>query len=244
MPSARAAIIRSLRSQIQRLEARSHSADHAIAPFDFPLHRLLPDGRLPPGSLMELLSAAEGAGAWTMALLLARQTYGMDRVLVIIDGQGQFYPPAAVRMGIDLDRTIIIHATDRQDAHAAAATSLRCTRVGAVIGWCPQLTMPESRRLQLAAEAGGGYGFFLRPGTAQRMPSLAAVRWLLKPLPSKESCRRVHVEVFKCRGATLAQALVVEIDDETGRVRLPAEMADPKTITRRARVARPARRTG
>src|SRR5262249_29098673 len=96
-----------LSEQIRELETGRHSAAASVIPFGFAaLDDVLPDGGLPAGSLVELLSASDGAGAWTLALLLARQAAGQQKALVVIDRTGCFYPPAAAKLGIDLQRTI------------------------------------------------------------------------------------------------------------------------------------------
>ncbi len=50
------------------------------------------------GALVELLEAEEGIGAWTLALCLARRACGDHKVLVVVDGEGRFYPPAAAQL--------------------------------------------------------------------------------------------------------------------------------------------------
>src|SRR6185437_15597607 len=58
----------------------------------------------------------------------------------------------------------------------------RCPGVGATLARIDRLDDPAFRRLQLAAEAGGGRGFLLRPFRASREPSWASVRLLITPL--------------------------------------------------------------
>jgi protein ImuA len=196
---------------------------------------------LPAGALVELLEAAEGAGAWTLALLMARAACGQRRVLVVADLEQCFYPPAAAKLGIDLERAIVIRPPRPRDAYVAMDQALRCPAVGAAIGWHDRLSALDCRRLQLAAESGGGVGFLLRPRGSLRAPSFAAVRLLVTPLASTQPARRMRIDVLRCQGgisryrepggtgpARLAgptPSLVLEIDDETGDVHPSAGLA-------------------
>jgi hypothetical protein len=142
-----------------------------------------------------------------------------------------FYPPAASRLGINLRRTLVIRTKQGKDALAALAQSLRCQAVGAVIGPWERLAARDFRRLQLAAEAGGGIAFLLRPVLAQGNPSFAAVRLLLSPLATREGRRRLQVEVIRLRFGKAGQSLLVEVDDETGHVRVLSPLAAAKATT-------------
>jgi protein ImuA len=200
---------------------------------------LLPglDRDLPGGALVELLAAAEGSGSWTLALLMGKQACGERNILVIADEQRCFYPPAAVRLGIDLRRLLVIRSQRRADILSALVQSLRCSAVGAAIGRFERLTAAEYRSLQLAAETGSGMGFLLRPVSALRAPSFAVARLLITPMASTGACRRVRVEVVRNRGGKTGHAFVLEIDDETGHVCLSAPVAAATTGTRPARAS-------
>lgn len=270
-------LIEHLARRIRAIEQKERRP--AATPFeDATLEKILPQVR--GGSLVELLSAIPGAGAWTLALLLAKQMCGERKALVIADAQNSFYPPAACKLGIDLDRTIVVRVLSptrkqvagakpwhswhpwhpppfsqcfvrgkdakppnasvlstsargtRSSLFAAIVQSLRCPAVGAVMSWFDHLPSLDFRRLQLAAEAGGGLGLLLRPASALRAPSFAAARLLVTPVPSgKEDVRRMHIEAVRMRGKT-GQSVIVEVNDETGDVHLPAELATAKTRSR------------
>jgi protein ImuA len=207
------------------------------------LEEAFSDRCLPAGSLVELLPLAEGAGAWTLALLMGKQACGESKALIIADGQRCFYPPAACKLGIDLRRTLVIRPRQREKALAALVQSLRCVGVGAVIGKFEQVSSAEVRRLQLAAETGGGVGFLLLPESARRAPSFATVRLVIQTLVSrpehdpanakrKQLPRRIQVEVARLRGGKSGQFFLLEVDDETGHVRVPAPMATAATVAR------------
>jgi protein ImuA len=184
---------------------------------------------LAAGALVELLGETDGAGAWTLGLYWARHACAEGRTLVLVDARGWFYPPAAAALGVDLEHVLLVRPTSWPDCCAALDQALRCAAVGAVVGWCERLRAAEAQRLRLAAEAGGGLGLILRPLGAARGPSFADLRLRISPSLSTDVMRRVRIEVLRWRGRGCGgkegQALIVEIDDETGHVRVPAGLA-------------------
>jgi hypothetical protein len=244
-----------LAQRIADIEANERPLVQSVIPLGITgLQEVFPEGSLPAGSLVELLSLAEGAGAWTLALLLGKQACGESKVLVVADGQYCFYPPAACKLGIDLRRTLVIRPKRRESTLAALVQSLRCPAVGTVIGKFDRVSSAEVRRLQLAAETGGGVGFLLLPESARRTPSFAAVRLVIRAVacvsrsehdtPSAkrkprttEHHRLIHVEVARLRGGKSGQTFLLEVDDETGHVRVPAPLAAAKTVARSAHAA-------
>jgi hypothetical protein len=206
-----------LSEQIRRLEGGIRPSEAASIPLGAGLRELLPGG-LAAGSLVELFPREPGAGAWTLALVLARYACGDCKTLLIADAERSFYPPAARKFGLDVARTVIVRPRRPGEALLALAQSLRCAAIGAAIGAFERLDDRDNRRLQLAAEAGGAVGILVRPIVALHMPSFAAVRLVLEPLPSLRGRRRVRVE----RPGTAVPGLSglgVEIDDATGHVR-------------------------
>ena len=71
---------------------------------------------------------------------------------------------------------------------------LRCPAVAAVVADAGECTPVASRRLQLAAEAGGGYGLLARPVWEARESSAAKQRWLMKPQPTNEKFPRWRLQ--------------------------------------------------
>jgi protein ImuA len=229
-------MLRALRRRIEEIEscqrplARSRVSSGVAA-----LDALLPEGGLRRGMLVELLSATDGAGAWTLGLELARQACGEQQVLVVVDEQSWFYPLAASRLGLDLRRCLLIRPGCWQDAYAAICQSLLCGAVGGVIGWCARVGMVDYQRLRLAAERGGGLGFLVRPPEALRSPACASARLLVSPIASGDPARRLRVEVLRGRGR--GQALTLELDDETSDVRPLSGVAPPAAPAQRAQTS-------
>ena len=209
------------------------------------LDRLFPDGGVARGTLVEWLAEDAGSGAMWLALVAAREACHGYGPLVVIDGRGTFYPPAAAGMGIDLERLIVVRPTTARDETWALDQSLRCQEVGAVVCLTDRLHQRTARRLQLAAEGSGGVGLLVRPASARSEPCWAEVRLLVEPRAGTTG-RRLEIELLKTRGTVASELdgqselagqgrLELEIDDETGVVR---------AVTRLVSTAAPRRSSG
>jgi protein ImuA len=183
------------------------------------LGELFPDGRLSSGSLIELLPSVPGAGAWTLALLLAKHACGERKTLLITDAEHSFYPPAAPQYGIELDRTILVRPRTASDAMLALGQALRCSAIGAALGAVERLSDRDGRRLQLAAESGGAIGVLVRPIGSLGAPSFAATRLRVEPMPSGRGLRRMRLTVLRCRGGYEGKTMAMEVDNATSHVR-------------------------
>jgi protein ImuA len=191
------------------------------------LDGLLPDRGLPSGTIIEWLGVGSGHGATTLALKVAGNLLQGDSTCFVIDERREFYPPGVARRVGFLDKVIVVHPANARDALWALEQSLRCSGVTVVVGWIDKVDDHAYRRLQLAAEAGGGIGLLLRSASYRPQPSWAGIRVLVEPLPAFSDYtssayvagRRLRVELVHCRGRICGEAVELEIDDETGDVR-------------------------
>jgi protein ImuA len=138
---------------------------------------------------------------------------------------------------LPLERLVFFRPRSREDLLWGCEQALRCPGVSATLAGIDRLNDREFRRLQLAAEAGGGLGLLLRPGSAQAEPSWAEVRWKVEPRAALASVqgRWVHIELLRCRGRIDGGARLLEIDDVTHAVRLASPMAPPEVAARPTR---------
>jgi len=201
------------------------------------LDRILPQQGFRRGSLVEWLARGDGTAVETLAMLSAREASRNHGAVVVIDPNGEFYPPAAVRLGIDADRLVIVRTTGTADNAWALQQVVRCPGTAAVLAWpelhCGKLDSRTLRRLQLAAEQSGVIGLLIRPDRARYEPSWADVRLLIEPLPLRiRQRRRLRIHLLRCRGGTGGRSVDVEIDDETHTVYPAAELAGPANIGR------------
>jgi len=234
---ARRQLLRTLKERIAGIERAGPPAGQTpIASGCPPLDRLLPAQGFRRGTLVEWLAAGDGTGAQTLALGTARQACREGGALVVLDEAREFYPPAAVRLGIEPDRLIVVRAANPADNTWALDQALRCLGVAAVLAWPAKLDGRTFRRLQLAAEQGGNLGLLIRPQRARHEPSWADVRLLVEPLPSAGPAerRRLRIELLRSRGNVSDRGVEVEIDDETRTVHPVARLARPADHPRAA----------
>jgi hypothetical protein len=181
--------IQRLGSQIRRIEAEgAGAAGPAISSGSPHLDRLLPHGGFPQGSFVEWMAASAASGAALLALCAARQAAGDEDLIVVIDRTGTFYPPAAAGLGIRYAQLVVVRPQNARDHHWAIDQSLRCGGAAAVIAWpeTQKRAVNQFRRWQLAAEAGGMLGLFIRSEADRAEPSWAAARLLVEPLVASD----------------------------------------------------------
>ena len=170
LPFDQPALLAALRARVARLENAGREA--APGPALVPLCDGLPVAGLARGGLHELLAASPGAGAGFAAVLLG---LAGGTVLWIAGGAARTmpWPPGLARCGLPPERLVLLRADRPEDAFWAMEESLRCPAVGGALLALDarqeaMLTLTATRRLQLAAEAGGGIGLLLRPHCAQQ----------------------------------------------------------------------------
>jgi hypothetical protein len=234
---ARGPLVEALRQRIAQLEgSRRPKSDLPLSTGCEALDRLLPGRGLHRGTLVEWLASGDGSGAESLALVAAREACREGGPLVVFDPARQFYPPEAARMGIDLDRLIVVQAASPTDNLWALDQALRCPGVAASLAWPEKLDSRTFRRLQLAAEQGGGLGLLLRPEEVRQEPSWADVRFWVRPLPCGDprAGRRLSVQLLRSRQGG-GGSVEVEFLDEARVVHLAPSRARPADPRRAAR---------
>ena len=207
------ALLAALRARVARME-RTGRARTVREPVPVCDGLEVPGGGLARAALHEVLAANPGCGTALCALLLSR-TGGT--VLWITAGAGDLvpWPPGLAGMGLAPARLILVRAARWVEALWAMEETLRCPAVtGALLcpGWEADgseaaLDLTATRRLQLAAEAGGALGLLLRRDDERRRqePSAATTRWRIAPLPVLRreqdlEASRWHLDLLRARG--------------------------------------------
>lgn len=210
-----------------------------------PLDDRLPEGGLPPGSLVEWLGPVEGGGAGTLLFLVAGSRLQSGGVGIVIDRDHRFYPPATGFSDEMLARTIVLRAGNESDTLWALEQSLRCPGVAFVVCRLDRVQPNAYRRLKLAAETGGGLGLFPREERCRSQSSWADLRLLVEPVskvgwavPTKRTLqkhrgghsppyelRRLRLHILHHRGRAAGDVIELEIDYETGDVRTAPALA-------------------
>jgi protein ImuA len=174
----KAALIAALRARIARLD-RSAPAPHGGLPLSPAIDAALPGNGLARAALHEVLAEEPGAAAGFCALLLARA----GGTVLWIAAEPDAWPPGLARFGLAPADLILVQAARRTEALWAMEESLRCPGVAGALLLIETLDMTAARRLQLAAEAGGGIGLLLRPAAAVLGATVAMTRWRVAALP-------------------------------------------------------------
>ena len=201
------------------------------------LDRRLPEGGLALGCLHEVAGASpafEHAAAPIafVAGILARLK---GPVLWCVKRRDLFAPGLAA-VGLHPDRVLYAESYRDGDVLPLMEEGLRSPGLAGVVAEASQLSFDASRRLQLAAEGSGVTAFVVRrwkaaAEAALARPTAAATRWRIAPLPSAELAvpglgrPRWRVELLRCRNAE-PSAWIMEACDETGRLAVPADLAD------------------
>jgi protein ImuA len=252
----RPALLSALRARIARLDRSAGAASGSAAggdgipqgiPQGIPLcdavDSALPGGGLSRAAVHEVLAAEPGAAAGFCALVLARAA----GTVLWIAAEPDAWPPGLARFGLSPANLVLVQAPRPVDGLWAMEEALRCPAVSGALLVLSGLDLTAARRLQLAAEAGGGVGLLLRPDTEEAASdaSAALTRWRVGALAGTGGGPigggglgdpRWQLDLLRCRGGRPGSWRVVwrgtadQLDLDTD----DAEAAEPP-------VARPAR---
>lgn len=148
------------------------------------------------------------------------------------------FAPGLFQAGLAPERVIYAEAADDAELLALMEEGLRHRGLGAVVGEVKRAAMPNTRRLQLAAEGGRTVALLLKRharegGNPLAVPSAAMTRWRVAAAPSvplpvgANGVGRAmwRLDLVRQRGGESAE-WTMEACDETGRLALPARLAD------------------
>ncbi len=190
---------------VSRVAAQQSAPAPAACPSGIaPLDQALPGGGLGLGMTHEwILEAGFAPGDWRPPLLLMTwlaSRAAADSGLVILIGRRCWTSAWMLRrVGLDLATCILVEPHDEDQRLWAIDQCLRCPGVSAVLADASGLDMGSSRRLQLAAEAGGGLGLLARMPEEVKSLSAAATRWVVSPRVSETKRVSWKVELRRCK---------------------------------------------
>jgi protein ImuA len=216
-------IIESLRRQLGQMPAWGVAAS-GVSSGVAGLDALMPGMGVARGAVHEILVDRPGVGSF-FATILARAVEQAQasarRWVVWSDPDRELYPPALARRGIDLDRLLLLRPTSTRQALWALAECMQCDGVAATVGQVGKLTTVQARRLQLAAERGGGVGVLIRPDDARlNAQYAAATRWRVRPAPAADDgSQRWSVELVYGHGGRVNEPILLEVSREDAVLR-------------------------
>lgn len=199
------------------------------------LDAIAPPGGFACGAVHELLSEPTHRPPITVAAFLARCAARQrpDGAIIWCDARGGgIYPPALAAMGIPLDRLLLIRAKNFADEIWAMSECAGCRGVAATVASFhrDRLSRVQVRRLQLAAERGGGVGLLMRPvhepGRHEKSAYAAATRWLVRPAAGDKRVRRWELRLVHGHGGRINEGVILEVCRETNLVRASVAVAD------------------
>ncbi len=162
----------------------------------------LPAGGWVRGTLVELLTDPPGLGAMRLLLPLFAHFSQMDQAIAFIAPPFMPYAPALQQAGINLSALLLIVegrtlSLSTTELLWASEQVLRAPACAVVVLWLDaSIGLAHLRRLQLACEAGGAYGFIVRPVRHAKYASPAQLRLGL----SAKLSGQMIVRFIKCRG--------------------------------------------
>ncbi|MCS7033380.1 MAG: hypothetical protein NZ561_05210, partial [Phycisphaerae bacterium] len=130
-------------------------------------------------------------------------------------------------------RLWILHPRDPFEELWALAECLRCRAVAATVALLPaRLHRNDVRRLQLAAERGGGIGLFLRAIEPGSDIHAATTRWLVQPVRGEKTVHRWKLTLLHGHGGQVGQSILLERTRENHLVRAVAELDGGSCVAR------------
>jgi hypothetical protein len=232
-PADRLQVIGQLREQ---LEAGCIDQQQQPAwPGPWPLvDRQLLAGGVRPGMMVDWVATTRGSAAGLLSLLAAARIAEIrERLLVVVDRTGQFYPPAAMAWGVDNRRLLVVRPQSDVDHLWALAQVLRSPAVAVVWATLGKIDSRSFRGLQLAAEETGTPAMYVRPAAVLGEPTWSHAQLVVTPqaAPSdtpRHGCQWVRLATRRLRGARASGDVVLKIDSQGGVVSAePPPVAPP-----------------
>jgi protein ImuA len=223
-----------LRARIRAIEGGGTALGREVAKLGPALDEELPWGGLPAAALHEIGGPAASAAAAAFARRCLERPGALlwcrsDRLAAL---HGEIYGPGLRPYGIDPARLLIVRAPNERQALWAFEEALRSPAVACVVAEIERLDLLTSRRLQLAAETGGGTGLVLRHGPPDPSPNAALTRWRATPAPAVGDGLRLRLELWRIKGGA-AGSREERWDEQTLAFALSPGLADRADGARR-----------
>jgi protein ImuA len=226
-------VIEDLRARIAQIEGGA--ARHASLPFEVSaIDCHLPTGGIAFGALHEIAGSPELADDASATIFLAGILARINGPVFWCLRWRDLFAPALDLAGLHPDRIIHVEAGSDANVLLAMEECLRQPGLAGVVGEVAKYTTTASKRLQLAAEGSGVAAFvFRRASKVEHCAegTAAVTRWRITASPSEDlglpslGRPRWRVELERVRGGN-PHSWILEGCDATGRVALPAALAD------------------
>ncbi|HKG07344.1 MAG TPA: hypothetical protein VKB19_12830 [Pedobacter sp.] len=150
------------------------------------IEQSFPGGVFPKSAIHEFITvlpedaaASDGFIAGLLAILMKG-----GAVCVWVSTSRRLFPASLSTFNVEPERIIFIDVKTEKDALWITEEALKCEGLAAVVAELNNLSLIESRRLQLAVEESGVTGFILRKDASKTASTVATARWKISPLPT------------------------------------------------------------
>lgn len=150
------------------------------------IEKVFPGGTFPKRAIHEFITvfsedaaASDGFIAGLLAVLMEE-----GAACVWISTSRKLFPASLRAFNVEPERIIFMDVKTEKDVLWIMEEALKCDGLAAVVAELNQVSLTESRRLQLAVEKSGVTGFILRKDASKATSTVAAARWQISPLPS------------------------------------------------------------
>ncbi len=233
-------VLEGLRAKVRAIEGGGGGGGGLAAGFGreaAPLGEPGVDAALPWGGLpYRALHEVSGLGATSAVAGMGRRFLRRGGALVWCRDQrlagelGELYGPGLARFGLSPERVVVVQARGEEEVAWAFEEALRCRGVACAVAEIgPRLDLLTSRRLQLAAEAGGGAGLVLRP-ELDPSPNAALTRWRAEPVPTATGGISWRLTLWRAKGGAPG-VWTVRWDEQALSFAPAAGMAPPAAAT-------------
>lgn len=156
---------------------------------DFGLGKIVdafPDNKFPIGAIHEFIYSNPENSAATNGFITGIIGLMMndESMTVWIGPSFKIFPPALKAFNIPPERIIFIYLNKEKEILWATEEILKCEGVTAVIAELHNLSLINSRRLQLAVEKSLTTGFIVRNNSQSLNTTTCIARWKISSLPS------------------------------------------------------------
>ncbi len=195
-----------LRNQTSVWRGRQIANAETGIPTGFPeLDALLPGGGWPAGALVNLELPGIGIGELTLLLPAMAALSRQERHIVWLAPPHRPYAPGLQQAGIELGQLLVVACPQPADLPWALEKLLHSGCCGMALAWPRQrLAAHQSRRLQLAAEAGNALAVLFTIGHAS--PGYAALQ-----IGLQRRTGGLLLDIRKARGSLRQHRLLLEL---------------------------------
>jgi protein ImuA len=209
----KAMVLEELRGRIRRLEGGG-GGNLGVLPLEVPaIDAVLPGGGLAKACVHEVGGEWGAATAFTALLAARLSAAAQDAPAVWIVRGRDLYAAGLAAYGLTPQRLIAVRARTEAEVLWAMEEALRCRGPAAVLGETGGVDLTAGRRLQLAAEAGGGTGLLLLTGAKKAPAGGAVTRWRVTGFPGRPEgpgvgAERWRIELQRSRGGRTGEWIV------------------------------------